>query len=217
MNDNTDILVCFAIKEEAKPFQRIAKGEPSVRVLVSGMGKRNAENAVLAFLEQQIPRLVLTCGFAGGLDPTLAFGTVVYEENTGAGLSVILEQLGAVRVRFYCASRMMITPAEKRLVYEKTGSGAVEMESGSIAAMCRERNIPCATIRVISDTADEELPLNFNLLMAPDGRIGFARLGLAVLQSPGIVPRLLALRKRTSMAAENLARILADLLRMHGG
>lgn len=217
MNHNTNILVCFALKEEAGPFQRIVGGKPSVRVLVSGMGKRSVENAVLAFLDQQIPSLVLTCGFAGGLDPALTFGTVVYEENTGADLSEVLEKLGALRVRFFSASRMIVTPAEKRFVYEKTGSGAVEMESGHVAAICRERNIPCATVRVISDTADEELPLDFNLLMTPDGKISFARLGLAVLQSPGVVPHLLALRKRTSLAAENLACILADLLRKRGG
>lgn len=216
MNHNTNILVCFAIREEAGPFQRFVRGKPSVRVLVSGMGKRNVENAVLAFLKQQTPSLVLTCGFAGGLDPTLSFGTVVYEENTGVGFSEILEKLGALRVRFFSASRMIITPAEKRLLYEKTGSGAVEMESSHVAAICRERNIPCVTVRVISDTADEELPLNFNLLMTPEGKISFARLGLAVLQSPGIVPHLLALRKRTSFAAKNLARILTDLLQKQG-
>jgi adenosylhomocysteine nucleosidase len=211
MNHNTNILVCFAIREEAGPFQRIAKGKSSVHVLVSGMGKRNVENAVLAFLEQQTPSLVLTCGFAGGLDPALTFGTVVYEENAGAGLSESLEKFGALRVRFFSASRMIVTPTEKRLLFEKTGSGAVEMESGHVAAICRERNIPCATVRVISDTADEELPLNFNLLMTPEGKISLLRLGLAMLQSPGVIPHLLALRKRTSLAAKKLAHILKEV------
>jgi adenosylhomocysteine nucleosidase len=208
-------LVCFAVKEEAAPFMRVIHNHPACSVIVTGMGKLNAESAVRSFFEQQKPNLVLTCGFAGGLDPELTLGTVVFEENQGGDLGTVLEKLCAKRVKFFCASRMIITPAEKRSLREKTGADAVEMESGSIRALCSERHIPCATVRVISDTAGEELPLDFNRFMAPDNSISYARLGLAVLKSPGKFPQMLSFHKRTTRVAEKLARVLKDVLQKH--
>ena len=210
-------LVCFAVKEEAAPLMRLIHNHPALSVIVTGMGKLNADSAVRSFFEQQKPKLVLTCGFAGGLDPELTLGTVVFEENTGAGLGTFLEKHCAKRVKFFCASRMIITPAEKRSLREKTGADAVEMESGSIQALCSKRHIPCATVRIISDTADEELPLDFNLLMAQDNSISYARLGLALLKSPGKVPQMLSFRKRTTKVAEKLANVLKDVLQKHCG
>ena len=204
-------LVCFAVKEEAAPFKRLVHKDASIRVLVTGMGKRNSEKAVRTFLEHQTPALVLTCGFAGGLDPTLKLGDVLYEADYETGLIDRLARLKAKQSRFLCASHIVVTSGEKRALRSTTGNDAVEMESGCIRMLCHERNIPSATIRVISDTAEEDLPLDFNAFMTPDDNISYARLGLAVLKSPGKIAQLLALQKRTALAAENLAQVLAGL------
>ena len=60
-------LVCFAVKEEAPVFRKMAAGKPGLATLVTGMGRRNAETAVRCFLASRPAELVLTCGFAGGL------------------------------------------------------------------------------------------------------------------------------------------------------
>lgn len=205
-------LVCFALKEEAAPFRRFARQNSSLRVVVTGMGKRNTESSFRAALEQQKPALVLTCGFAGGLDPKLSLGDVLYDDDPEAGLAGMLERLGAKRAHFNCAPRMIVTPTEKRALRESTGAAVVEMESHYIRVLCRERNIPSATIRVISDTANDEMPLDFNVLLTPDDRISFARLGLALLKSPGKIKELLAFQKNSAVAARNLARVLKELL-----
>src|SRR5881392_951546 len=72
------LLVTFAVNEEASPFQQLAGSRSDLRVLLTGIGQRNAEKAFGKALAEQSPKLVLTCGFAGGLNPELATGTVVF-------------------------------------------------------------------------------------------------------------------------------------------
>jgi nucleoside phosphorylase len=216
MSTATTTLVCFAVKEEAAPFRQFVQQNPSVSMVVTGMGKRNAERAVKAALELHTPTLVLTSGFAGGLDPKLDTGVVLYEAAPETGLVNVLEKLGARPAVFYCATRMAVTAAEKRVLRETTKADAVEMESHAIHALCRERTIPCATIRVISDTANEDLPLDFNAFVTPDDQFSYTRLALAVMKSPGSIPALIALQKRTASAAANLAHTLKKLLETRG-
>src|SRR5947209_8217979 len=157
------VLVTFAVKEEMKFFQ----GGPGIRRFITGMGRENAERNVAAALEQIQPRLVLTCGYAGGLNPKLKSNEVIFQADPGTDLHTKIEQAGATPVNFFCARRVAITMDEKLRLWRGTGLDVVEMESETIRDLCRERNIPCATIRVISDAADEDLPLDFNTLMSP--------------------------------------------------
>ena len=79
MPNPESILVCFALKEEATPFQKIAAGKSGISILVTGIGRKNAEKSVREFLSASSPKLVLTCGFAGGLNPDLKLGDVFFE------------------------------------------------------------------------------------------------------------------------------------------
>jgi hypothetical protein len=44
------VLVCFALKEEAAPFHKIAARHPGVITLIVGIGRENAEKSVRSFL-----------------------------------------------------------------------------------------------------------------------------------------------------------------------
>ena len=203
------VLVCFAVKEEARAFRKLVRDRTDVQVILVGMGKRNAERAIRAVLAQEHPQLVLTCGFAGGLSPELARGTVVFAADPETGLEPALLAAGAKPARFHCVERVTATIEEKRALWESTGANAVEMESEIIRATCRKERIPSATVRVILDSANEDLPLDFNQLMTADQKLSYGKLAVALAKSPGKVGALLRLQKQTRGAAGNLAEVLA--------
>lgn len=205
------ILVTFAVKEEARPFQRRLAEAPHIRTLVTGMGRRNAERIVIASLEATRPALLITAGFAGGLDPALPVGTVIFEAEETFTSELLAAD--ARPGRFHCAERIAITTAEKQAFRASTGAEAVEMESEVIRTLCRERGIPAVTVRVISDAATEDLPLDFNALVTADGRPRPLPFALALLRQPHKIAELIRFQRRVNAAAERLADVLVKCCR----
>ena len=206
------ILVCFAVKEEARFFKPEAGSPEQIQTLLTGIGRHNADKSIRKLLAQHKPRLVLSCGFAGGLRPELASGNVVFSVDAGTGLEAPLVAAGARPARFHCVDRVATTAEEKRALWQATSADAVEMESQIICECCRERTIPSGTVRVILDTAGEDLPLDFNQLMTADQRMDYPKLAVALVKSPGKVSALLRLQKQSGDAAQRLADVLNKVL-----
>ena len=204
-------LVCFALEQEADPFRRLAVRIPDVRILITGIGARNAEAALRKFFETNLPKQVFTCGFAGGLNPELEIGDVVFMTGYPA-LEEKLAEADARLATFVSVPRIAITVAEKQRLRAENGADVVEMESGAILEVCRERRIPCAMVRAISDTADEDLPLDFNKLSKPDLSLHNGKLAWAIARAPWKIYALIRLHRRTSYAAQQLANVLAKAI-----
>ena len=202
------MLVCFAVKEEAQTFVPPA----NVKTLLTGMGRRNAEEAFRRAFQTDIPRLVLTCGFAGGLKPELAKGAVIFSVDDDERLESVLLEAGAKPGSFHCVETVVTTAEQKRNLRERTEADAVEMESQIIRGICREQKIPSATLRVILDTATEDLALDFNQLMTANQKMNYGKLALELLRSPGKIPALMELQRQSRAAAEKLAEVLRRIL-----
>ena len=178
-------LICFALKEEAAPFRKIAAGETDLSTFIVGIGRANAEKSLRAWLATELPDLVLTCGFAGGLHPDLKLGDVVFElPIANPPLTTRLLAAGAKPATIHCADRIATTVAEKKQLRYATSADAGEMESAAIHAVCAESAIPCATVRVMA---------------------------WAIAKSPGKIPQLMQLQKKTKFAAERLADVLEKI------
>jgi len=207
-----DLLICFAVKEEMKFFPCQSWSIGRVQVWLTGIGRRNAAENIRDALARVQPERVVSAGFAGGLNPRLKCGDVVYEQNFDAGFGRELEELGAQPAKFHCHRRVAITVEEKSALWRETGADAVEMESSVIRTICREFKIPSATVRVISDDARQDLPLDFNALMTSDDRINYGKLMWAVLRRPSRIPTLIQFQHQTLDAARKLGAVLEDLL-----
>lgn len=207
-----ETLVCFAVKEEAQCFRELAASRPGIRVLITGMGGKNAEKSVREALKDNPPGLVLSCGFAGGLRPGLKRGTVLFADAENTGLLPALQTAGAIPARFYGSLHVITNPEEKQRLRATTGADAVEMESFVICGVSRELGIPSATVRVILDEAGDELPLDFNQVLTEDLKIDPRKLAFALLKAPGRIPGLLRLRQQSNFAARQLAQVLNSVL-----
>jgi nucleoside phosphorylase len=208
MSGGGDTLVCFAVPQERNAF-RPDPGLP-VRIVVSGMGASRARRTIEQALEHSRPTRVFTCGFAGGLDPSLAVGDVVFNTQS-APLAAALGAAGARPARFHCADTIAVTAEEKARLRASTRADAVEMESGIIQEVCARHSIPCATVRAISDPAHDSLPLDFNALLDAERQLSPSRLALAILRSPGRIPGLMRLGRQSSAAARRLAEVLKSV------
>ncbi|MFM2081587.1 MAG: Phosphorylase superfamily, partial [Verrucomicrobiota bacterium] len=128
------ILVCFAVKEEAAVFRK-TPAAARVDILLTGMGQANAAQSLRTALAANRPSLVITSGCAGGLNPQLVTGDVLFSAASSqlptpnSQLLALLLAAGAREGTFHSADRVATTAEEKWALWQKTNADAVEMES----------------------------------------------------------------------------------------
>ena len=91
---NSDVLICFAVKEEVG--FNMTRAPRGCTVLVTGMGRKNASESVRTELEDDEYQLVLTCGFAGGLNTELRLGTILFDSAAMVQLAQAGSALGGL-------------------------------------------------------------------------------------------------------------------------
>lgn len=107
--------------------------------------------------------------------------------------------------------RVAFTAREKSDLRTATGAAVVEMESAAVARKAREWDVPFGCVRVVSDVAGDDLPLDFNRYRDADGRFERMRIALAALGRPfTVLPRLVRLDRDCRRAAERLGEFLAN-------
>jgi len=172
-------------------------------LIANGPGPRLVDHALQ--IKPSVDRVV-SIGFCGALDPALRIGDIVVSGE-------VPEELGASFVQGDVLSldRVAITAAEKGELRASTQAAVVEMESAAVARKAREWEMPFGCVRVVSDVADENLPLDFNRYRDADGRFSRTRIALAAMGRPfTVLPGLIRLDRNCRLAAERLGEFLAN-------
>jgi adenosylhomocysteine nucleosidase len=149
---------------------------------------------------------IVSVGFCGALDPALQIGDIVISGE-------FPEELGASFVQgdVFSVDRVAISAEEKRELRASTQAAVVEMESGAVARKAREWNVPFGCVRVVSDVADEDLPLDFNRYRDRDGRFNRVRIAWAGVSRPfTVLPGLMRLDRNCRRAADRLGEFFAN-------
>ncbi len=141
-------------------------------VQLSGMGPERAERAGRSLLGLGATAL-LSWGSAGGLVPTLSPGGLVLPDNViGADQSRystdpvwcsrlfdrLKDSLVLHRGSLAESAAPLKSPAEKRMLFERTGAVAVDMESGAVAKVAQQADVPFMAVRAVADPAHAAIP-----------------------------------------------------------
>lgn len=196
------LIIACGLKREARIFDRPGR---DVFVVIGGGVAARLDRDLDARAEM-FPGIILSCGIAGALAPSLQPGEVVIDGNV-----MVVERLGqalphAHRGGIVGSDAIAATAVEKRILHERTGAMAVDMESHVAARVAVRKGLPFAALRVISDRADDDLPPAALVGMRPDGGMALG----AVLASLARDQRQLSALIRTGRQADMAFRSLAQ-------
>jgi adenosylhomocysteine nucleosidase len=166
-------------------------------MVVTGSGR---ESVMRVLREKPEVEGVISTGFCGALDPALEIGEILsWTESSGS------------RPLFVTTDQVIVTAKNKQALREKTGARVVDMESEAVAQKAAEWGLPFRYIRAVSDTADEDMPLDFNLYRTRDGNFSRFRIALAAARHPfTVAPGLLRLDRNCKLAAQKLGEFFVD-------
>jgi len=186
-------------------------------VYLTGVGWKGARTFLSALLKEK-PDLCISSGLAGGLKPELKSGEIVVARevllvNGGQKfmgrplLTDLAEQTGATAVDSFLTNTQVVCDAQSKRTMAAFGD-VVEMESFHVLKIARDAQVAAVAVRAISDTANEDLPLDFGRAISKDGQISYRRLLLQVARRPHRIPAMIDFGKRSEKAAQNLADYL---------
>jgi hopanoid-associated phosphorylase len=185
-------------------------------VAVAGGGDGDGLAATLNALHGDIQG-VISIGLAGALSPLWEVGEVVIADQvmTGAenwdcheGWRVRLASRlpFAHRGAVFGSDVIIELPDTKAGLHKTTGALAVDMESQVAARFARQRDLPLAALRVISDDASHVLPPAALVAMKPGGGIALGRVLWSLVKKPAQVPALVRTARASNKAFAGLLR-----------
>ncbi len=197
-----------------------------VLLVETGEGAAAAEKGLEALLEEQDIEALIVVGVAGGLSPDLAVGDLVVASSVrdeastlgspdAALLQQALDSKSVVQGGVVSVDKIVVEPAAKHELWQSVGGGAfqvVDLESATYARLAVERHIPYLVLRAVSDTATEDLPLDFNAFRTSEGRIHRGKVARHLIFHPHLVGPLKDLRSRLKECAVSMANVVEGIL-----
>jgi adenosylhomocysteine nucleosidase len=201
-------------------------------LLQTGMGLKNAADATELLVREFHPELLISTGFCGAITGGITVGDSVVAEQiyiadgagceeipvhlSASGQAIALHQItGNKRVvaGIFVSTAVITSKAHlTEMLPLQQRTMTVDMESGAIAIVAAEHNIPLLALRTVSDGASEELGFSLHEFCDDDlRRIRPHKVLLTLLRKPQIIPQLIRLAGGSRRAAENLTATLSHL------
>src|SRR6516165_595715 len=202
-------------------------GSIQVTVLVTGIGTESSAQAMGLMMQMADENkhfdVCVSSGLAGALDEALMPGDIIAPQSLIAENShadVRSEQLkvhpelrkqavamGAIAADCLLTShQVMVKASAKKACSSKAQS--VDMESFEIVKEAQAWGARSVVVRAISDSAQEDLPINFNLTLSKKNEVSVAKVMLQLAKNPFVLPALVRFGRQSQKAATTLAMFL---------
>ncbi len=225
--------IVVALPEELRTLTRtkIRQGEcislpNGDLVSLSGTGIDKAQLAAQQLIKQGAQQL-MSWGCAGALSPTLKPGDLILphslllNDNTLLEIDKIEREQVIKRLHhvipYYSdkileTKQVISTVSDKATSYQRSSAIAVDMESGAVARIAKQANIPFIVIRSIVDPAHFNLPYAVQYAINQQGNVSMCKLLLYLCMHPTELPRLITLGQHFNAAKKTLNQVAAQLL-----
>lgn len=140
---------------------------------------------------------IISFGLCGGLAPGLAVGSVciasvlidgntLYRPN-GLWTARLATACNAKTVPYFSTGQFDLadTPEQRADLWSKYGCSAIDDESAAMAQFAKERNLPFAIMRVVSDAWNDTVPLAARNAVNPDGTANVSSIIAWLEANPG--------------------------------
>lgn len=195
-------------------------GGAEVGVLLTGVGRGRAARKVaeISFEACGPIDFVVSTGLAGGLRPEYRIGQVLAAKNvlvagangrlpSSAHLMMLARESGANAVDSFFSADHVVTSADEKLAIGALAD-VVEMESFDVLRWASDAGSPAVAVRSISDTSEEDMPVDMNRIFTADGEVSITRILCEVARRPRSIFGLIRLSRHSRLAAESLALFL---------
>ncbi len=205
-------------------------GGQRIVLVASGMGRGRTRHAATTLVEGFSPSTLLSTGLAGALQPDLRPGEIILGEqildqtssdpcplpSSPLLLRLARETAEALEIPYrqgtlLTSARILIEPEEKRGA-GRSGALAADLESAAVAQIAFQARLPFLAIRVVSDTSDQRLGMDFNRLTGRKGEVSPLKVLLTLLACPKVGPSLWRLKETSGAALRALAPFLLHFL-----
>ena len=189
-------------------------------IIVSGIGSENAASAAQQLINHGVTALV-SWGTAGGLSEDLQSGDLFLPKsvqlenqqfqtdyNWRQGLIDQISPVLKAHDGLLLQSNEVISSSDQKSeLHKETSAIAVDMESGSIARIADQNNLPFLIIRSIVDPSDETIPLSAINSIDEFGQTKPAALTASLIKNPGDISKLIKLGKHFQQARKSLKQV----------
>jgi adenosylhomocysteine nucleosidase len=202
-------------------------GSADITALLTGVGTESAARAMGLMMnmadEDKYFDVCVSSGLAGALCNTLAVGDIIAPQSLLADtphadlasdqltvddeLRKLALQAGAVNANcLFTSERLLVKASQKSACASRAQS--VDMESFDIVKEASAWGARCVVVRAVSDSANEDLPIDFSLTLSKNHQISLGKVLLQLSMNPMALPALIRFGRQSRNGAERLARFL---------
>lgn len=177
-------------------------------LICGGIGAEAGRRATEAAIQLYNPKLMISAGFAGALDPKLKVGNIVVPAfvidandgsrfGTGTGSGAIV------------SSPSIAGPGQKAKLATAYAADAVDMEGAAVGRGAQTHGIPFMAVKSVSDEFDFELP-PMQRFVGNSGQFRNVAFAMFVTVRPWLWMKTFTLYRNSVLASKSLCKWLAE-------